>query len=250
MRVLVGIPISPWTEKARWALDHHALAYRFEVHFPVVNEVVLRLRRRDLRGPVTAPMLLAGDCVARDSYAIAQYAERHGRGEPLLTDGAACEELESVSQALCHTGRALLITRLAVDPDARAAGMPPIIPEGLRGVLDPVAKATVQLLARKYRTSEATTFEHELSLRRMLEGVRARLGGRSYLVGDHFSYGDLAVASAFQLFAPVADAHVPLPAAIRRAVTYPEIARSFADLVEWREALYARHRGKTAELAA
>src|SRR5262245_44456729 len=49
-RALLGAFYSPWTERARWALDHHGIAYRFEEHVPVVGELALRRRRSATKG--------------------------------------------------------------------------------------------------------------------------------------------------------------------------------------------------------
>jgi glutathione S-transferase len=34
---LVAVPYSPWSEKARWALDHHALPYRETAYQPLIG---------------------------------------------------------------------------------------------------------------------------------------------------------------------------------------------------------------------
>ena len=46
MRTLYGLTQSAWTEKARWALEHHGIAYRYHEHVPVLGEVLLRLKAR------------------------------------------------------------------------------------------------------------------------------------------------------------------------------------------------------------
>ena len=38
MRTLYALPYSPWlSEKARWALDHHGIAYREVMYAPPID---------------------------------------------------------------------------------------------------------------------------------------------------------------------------------------------------------------------
>jgi glutathione S-transferase len=61
-------------------------------------------------------------------------------------------------------------------------------------------------------------------------------------VGGAFSFADIAMATALQLTVPVADGYVALGPATRAAWADDALAAEFADLVAWRDALYARHR--------
>lgn len=69
----------------------------------------------------------------------------------------------------------------------------------------------------------------------------AALAGRAYLL-DAFTYADVAMAVVLQMVRPVPDRYMPLGPAVREVRTNEELARGFADLVEWRDRLYARHR--------
>ena len=60
MRVFTAIPFSPWSEKARWALDHHQIDYREAPFMPVFGEFALRFRMRKPFGAVTVPNLHDG----------------------------------------------------------------------------------------------------------------------------------------------------------------------------------------------
>src|SRR5579864_5859577 len=79
-RRLVSLNVSPWTERAKWALDHHRLTYEVTEHLPILGE--RRLRR--LVGPgkprATVPVLVAGTEVVSESWDIAVYADREGEG--------------------------------------------------------------------------------------------------------------------------------------------------------------------------
>lgn len=81
---LVVLPISPWSERVRWAFDHHRIPYELIVHVPVVGE--RRLRRLIGAGSsrATAPALLLPGEVLRESWDIVCYADRHGAATPLI----------------------------------------------------------------------------------------------------------------------------------------------------------------------
>src|SRR5690606_36517114 len=80
----VALAFSPWSIKARWALDHHRVAYRFEPHLPMAGEALLRLRTGRWRGRITVPILLTRDGAVHGSLEIARYAERVGEGARLF----------------------------------------------------------------------------------------------------------------------------------------------------------------------
>ena len=60
---LVTLHVSPFSERARWALDHHGIAYRVDPHTPFLGEP--RLRRLVAKARTPRPQravypLLAG----------------------------------------------------------------------------------------------------------------------------------------------------------------------------------------------
>ena len=134
---------APWCEKARWALDHHRVAYRYTEHVPMVGELRLRLAARKLRGVVTVPLLVTGSGVLMDSVAIARAAEGLG-GPPekgpqtLFPEGEAqaLAQWNLWSEIVMTSGRALLLGRMLRHPEAREQ-LPPFVPKGFRPMLQP-----------------------------------------------------------------------------------------------------------------
>ena len=57
MPELLGLPYSPWSEKARWALDARRVPYREVTYAPLLGEPALRLKLKRWRGNVTVPVL-------------------------------------------------------------------------------------------------------------------------------------------------------------------------------------------------
>jgi glutathione S-transferase len=246
--ILHAMGPSPWSEKARWALDHHRLHYVEKEYTPMVGEVALRLRLRRPRGQVSVPLLLAGEDVYSDSLDIAQFAERHGGGPPLFRRGEE-EEVARWNQTAdraMRAGRALMLGRLAASGEAQKEYLPGLVPRPLRGPLTPVALVGVRYLQRKYRPPGGRTGDaeplHRADLQGTLLALRAALAdGRSTLAGE-FSFADIAMAAALQFVQPVEAPHIQMAPAVRRAWTDLELAGEFNDLVAWRDQLYASWR--------
>src|SRR5580704_5617991 len=54
---LLGLPYSPWSEKARWALDARHVPYADVTYAPLVGELALRRKLGKWTGAVTVPVL-------------------------------------------------------------------------------------------------------------------------------------------------------------------------------------------------
>ena len=250
-RRLVSLKVSPWSERAKWALDHHGLAYQKIEHVPFLGE--RRLRRLVGRegGRVTVPVLVVGEEKLTSSWDIALYADREGRGEPLF--GARQSEIRAWNDLVDRTleaGRALVSAALLASPEALDETLPRDVPSWLRPVLRPLTRYGTRWFARKYQLDL-----HDLQtplgiIRATLEQVRSALALGSistprppYLLGT-FSYADIVVATLLQGTAPVADEYLRLGPATRHAWTKAELARDFSDIVAWRDEIYAKHRAK------
>src|SRR5262249_38106198 len=127
---LVAAPISPWSERARWALDHHGITYRTLVHMPVIDERRLRRLAGNPAGRVTAPLPLDGDTVRRESWDIALYADRVGGASALIPAERADEVRRWVQLAddIAGEGRALVTAALLASPEALDETLPAEVP--------------------------------------------------------------------------------------------------------------------------
>jgi glutathione S-transferase len=244
---LVGLGYSPWSEKARWALDHHRIAYTYREYVPMLGELPLRIRAGRMSGKITVPILFDDDRVVGDSFAIAQYAESAGSGAPLFSAAslARITEWNAKSELALAAGRGLVITRTTEDKEAQRESVPKFIPPALRGASLPMVTMGTRYLARKHGTLGRDAEAAERAMDDTLASLRGALGGREYLL-DSFSYADVVMAVVLQMVEPVSDAFLPLDPATRRCWTTPALAKKHADLVAWRDALYAKHRPKRA----
>lgn len=240
---LVGMPDSPWTEKARWALDHHRIAHEFEPYTPILGELGLRARLRAVSGRVTVPVLFTRHGALRSSRAIAEFADRIGREAPLFPreHHDAIAGWDDASDRALQNVRLLVTCALTRSPAALEEAAPPLVPRPLRR---PLAASGLAAFRFKYKISGAAEHDAELALASSLEGLRAALGGRATLLSQ-FTYADIAMAVLLQGVTPVDDRFVPLPPATRQLWRREALATRFADLVEWRDRLYAAHRQRT-----
>ena len=93
---LIHLPYSPWSQKARWALDHHGIAYRTQKYLPMLGEPYLRWRTGRWRRRATVPVL------AYDSARV--FCEALRRCDGVLTGWGVKQGLERTRFAPSATG--------------------------------------------------------------------------------------------------------------------------------------------------
>jgi glutathione S-transferase len=239
----VALPMSPWSERARFALDHHGIDYREDAYVPLLGELALRVRTGVYRGRISVPVLFHEGHVIRDSVEIARYVDRLGKGTSLFPEGAEAEIARYVelTNTLMDAGRVLGVPRMAQSAEARHESLPSFMPAPLRSALRPLAGMGMAYIARKYRLSAQAPQEARDTMRRILEQLRAGLKGRSTLLSD-FTFADLTTAVALGAVRPVEHPALPLGPGMRAAFTEPLLVEEFGDLLAWRDRLYAERR--------
>ncbi len=240
MPTLYALHYSPWSRKARWALDAHRVAYRYREYLPMVGEPGLRLRARSWRR-VSVPTLVTADGAIGDSFAIAKYAELHGSGSPLLPADSLDEitRWNEVAERISRAGRARATRRLRDDPAALLESVP-----GVLGRLGPVSRllgrSGAAFILRKYAADEIDDARATDEIRESLTAVRDALGQGSHLVGT-LSYADITIALSLQFVSPAADDFIPLGPHSRPHWTDPALAAEFSDVIAWRDGLFDAH---------
>ena len=243
-RRLVSLNVSPWTERAKWALDHHGLTYEVAEHLPILGE--RRLRR--LVGPgkprATVPVLVAGTEVVSESWDIAVYADREGEAPKLIPSGqeSPIRAWAALADEGANAGRPLIIAAMLASGPALDEQGPPGVPGWLRRPMRPIARAVTRAFARKYdfRLEERDT--HTRAVRAALDRLRLGLEASSPYLQGVFTYADIAMASLIQGISPVDDRFLRIGPATRAAWTQVPLASEYADLVLWRDRLYESNR--------
>ena len=238
--LLIGMPYSPWTERARWALDHHRLSFNFLAHEPVMGELSLRLRTRRLRGRVTVPVLQVGEDLVTDSVDIVRYADSHGYGAPLIPAELEREVLDHVaaSERALDAARGIVLRATMASETALLANTPSFVPGPLRL---PVARFGTGLFARKYGLSARRKEDDLETLTRELDALSTRIAAGDTLLG-RFTLADIAVAGALQVLRPADNRHWRLTPAQRLVWQEPQLSERYATLLSWRDRLYDAHR--------
>jgi len=240
-RALLGAYYSPWTERARWSLDHHGIAYRFEEHVPVMGELALRRRLGAYRGArATVPVFFDGPNVISESIDIVFHADSIGRGAPLVRDREATRRyFERVERGLVAM-RGRVLASVLTDREAQRESAV-MVPKSVAGLMRPFVRASTRFMASKYGVSGRSAGDFEPEMRELLVEIRRAIDDGS-LSTDTFSANHIAAATFLQGVSPVRAPHMQLTQAVRRAWTCEPLAAEFADVLSWRDLLYSQRR--------
>lgn len=241
---LYAIYYSPWSERARWALDYHDIDYRYREHVPFLGERLLRFRAGSNRSgkKATAPLLVLGDERINDSFDIASYADRVGAREPLIEDRALAAEWRDRIERGLGAARSCVTGRVLRDSDALRESAMAVSPAVFAGLFRPLARHGAGYIARKYRMDLEDEPANRQVMREVLTSIREALDGREHMAGERLSLVDIMATNLVQCVRPVQVPHMNLPPATFACWRSEELERDFADLVNWRDELYARAR--------
>lgn len=234
---LYSIHHSPWSERARWALLHHEIAFDERTHVPLVGELALR-RRAKSRGKVSVPLLVDDGVAIQGSLAIGEHVDEKGGKARLFPSGARdrIRELYEALEDALAAARARHVRSLGTDSEARKASLPPFLRALPFSSL--AARVGIAFITRKYAARDESIDER---MRAGLRTVRDALGGRPYVL-EAFSFADILAASVVQVIEPVDDVYLELAPATRRVWTHDVLRDEFTDLVAWRDGVYREHR--------
>jgi len=239
---LYGLAYSPWTERARWALDLKNVSYRYREHSPYLGEYALRFRARRLgRVRATVPLLVGPDVAIGDSFEIMQYADEVGVGDTLLPDPAEVQSWRDKIEPALEKMRVRVSQGILGDPAALKEAAAAAAPAFMAGLLKPVAAIGVKFFARKYDFALDAEAADEALIRSILEDARRALNEDRYILTT-FSIVDIMVATLLQAVTPVDDTFVSLGPATRGVWHHASLAADFPELIAWRDALYRTHR--------
>lgn len=230
--LLVGESFSPWTKKARWALEYCGLKYDYKEYTPTLSEPGLRWRLRQFTGKVSVPILFTGKDVFRGSWEIAGFANQT-TGKSELGDFQDIEPWNELSERALEEGRTRLVRQIMKNEKALIEGLPPFIPAPLRRLMRGLSYDAVKRLDRKY-----AHLVKPGSLKNALIKTRERLATtkNDYLL-ERFSYADMTMAAVLEVIAPIAQHEPPLGPATASCWYNEALAEEFSDLIEWRNRL-------------
>lgn len=232
--LLIGESFSPWTKKARWALEYCGIAYDYQEFTPTLSEPKLRWQLKQLSGNVSVPVLITDGRIIRDSWEIARYANETA-GDGRLGDFNEIEPWNDLSENALAEGRTRVVRCILNNIQALEESLPAFIPKYLRGPMKFVARNAVQRLDRQYAHLVISGSMHQ-TLTQTREALAQ--SDNDYLLG-RFSYADITMAVVLEVVAPIAITQLPLGPATTRCWNNPTLAVEFEDLLDWRNRLAA-----------
>ncbi|RDZ26706.1 glutathione S-transferase N-terminal domain-containing protein [Lysobacter silvisoli] len=230
MNLLVGEAFSPWTIKARWALDRCGVAYAYREYTPGLSEPWLRWKLGRWRQPVSVPVMLTPGRALLGSWEIAQYAGQQA-GEECLGAFDQIQPWDQISEHGLAAARTRVVRAVLAD-DRTLDEAVPFLPAGARFLLRPVARNVAGRLDRKYAALAFADAHRDALL-----AVRSALAqsGTGFVL-DRFSYADISLSVLLEAVVPQSGPAVLGPAH-RACWHHAALAAEFADLLEWRAGL-------------
>lgn len=231
MTLLVGEAFSPWTLKARWALDYCGVEYAYREYVPGLSEPWLRWRLGQWRRPVSVPVLLMREQAVPGSWEIAQHAARCA-GDARLGNLSEVRSWDDISERGLAAARTRVVRAVLADDRALDESVP-LLPGRSRALLRPVARRVARRLDRKY-AHLAMPNAHRDALIDLRDGLERSATG--FLL-DRFSYADISMSVLLEAVVPTSG-----PAALgpvqRGCWNHAALAAEFADLLAWRASLH------------
>jgi glutathione S-transferase len=249
--VLWHFRVSPYNEKARWALDYKSVPHiRRTAQLGQHAKIAKRLA-----GTTTFPVLELNGEAFGDSTMIIDALERYQPDPPLYPgdpeDRRRALEIEDYfDEEFGHHLRRASLHRAFPEP----ALFFDVFAQELTGVRRSAARLLYPLVRRRvakhYSVNGQSVQVAMEKLHKAGERFANELGPGGYLVGDEFTVADLSVAS---LFAPaVAPEQFPYPQPQRHHPRFDDLRELLGryGAVDWTRDIYARHRPRSFDVLA
>jgi len=231
---------SPWSERARWALLHHKVAFEEREHVPLIGELALRMRT-SVKGKASVPLLVEDDVAVQGSLAIGEWVDERGKKDKLFPEGKrdTIKKLYDALEDPLSAARERFVRDLMGDEEAQLESLPPMLRSLPFATLS--AKVGTTFVASKYNARIGSVDDR---IRAGLRAVSDALGKKDYIL-DSFSFADIVGTSVVQAIAPGDDKYVNLPPGTRRLWNHEKLQKEFGHLIEWRDKIYSKHRPKS-----
>jgi glutathione S-transferase len=239
--ILYVLHHSPWSERARWALLHHKIAFEEREHVPLIGELTLRMRT-PVKGKASVPLLVDDDVAVQGSFAIGEHVDAKGKKDKLFPEGSrdTIKKLYGDLEDPLSAAREAFVRDLMNDTEAQLESLPPFLRSLPFATLS--AKVGTTFVTSKYNARIGSVDDRvRAGLRRVSEAI----GKKDYVLDEGFSFGDIVATSIVMAIAPGDDKYVRIPPGTRRLWNHAKLQKEFAHLIEWRDRVYSKHRPKT-----
>ncbi|MBW4648790.1 MAG: glutathione S-transferase family protein [Kastovskya adunca ATA6-11-RM4] len=240
MLELYQFELSHYSEKVRLILDYKGLAYRKIEVTPGIGQ--LDLFR--LSGQRRVPVLKDGNTVIADSTAIAMYLERTYPDRPIIPSDPKQRGLcllmeEWADESIGLKGRKALVGALNQNQRFRTAILPNTTPDFLKTLVGAVPSELFELVGAGVGYGSDAIKEAMDGLKQDLEALSLLLLDNPYLVTDHPTLADFAVAGLSMVLKFPSGPYLDLPEALK-GKGIPGLADSsvYETFFDWRDRLY------------
>lgn len=244
MLELYQFELSQYSEKVRLILDYKGLAYRKIEVTPGIGQLdIFRMS-----GQRKVPVLKDGNEVIADSTAIAKYLDRKYPDRPLIPAdpqlrGVCLLMEEWADESIGVKSRKVLYGALSQSLTLRTALLPTTTPDVLKVLVGSVPSELVNILGFGIGIGPDVVQSATEDIKQDLEALCLLLMNRPYLVADHPTLADFAVAGLSMLLKFPEGNYLDIPENLK-GKGIPGIADSMAyeTFFNWRDRLYADYR--------
>ncbi|HEY9664925.1 MAG TPA: glutathione S-transferase family protein [Allocoleopsis sp.] len=244
MLELYQFELSHYCEKVRLILDYKGLPYRKVEVTPGIGQLDLF----KMSGQRQVPVLKDGTEVIADSTDIAFYLDAKYPDRPIIpTDPqqrALCLLMEEwADESIGTNARKAMLGAFNQEPAFRSAALPANVPGFLKTFVESVPREALDLLGTGVGLGADAIKAARKAMQQNLSSLSVLLADRPYLVTDHPTLADFAVAGLTMYIKFPAGGYVNLPETLKgRGV--PGLADDPAYTVfwDWRDRFYADYR--------
>lgn len=244
MLQLYQFELSHHCEKIRLILDYKGLDYRKVEVTPGIGQLELF----QMSGQRQVPVLKDGNQIVADSTAIAQYLEqRYPNPSIIPTDpkqrGLCLLMEEWADESIGLKSRKVAFGALSQNPDFRRSFLPANTPDLVKNLVEAVPSDFLNILGLGVGASPDAVKAAKDAIKQDLEALSLLLAESPYLVTDHPTLADFAVAG-LTMYLKIPDGpYLDIPVKLR-GTGIPDLVSSPAYDVffNWRERLYAQYR--------
>lgn len=244
MLELYQFELSHYCEKIRFILDYKGLEYRKVEVTPGIGQLDLF----KMSGQRQVPVLKDGNEVIADSTAIAQYLDNKYPDRPIYPtepkQRALCVIMEEwADESLSLNARKSMLGAFSQNSDFRTAALPSSTPAFLRTLIESVPQEAIDVLGFGAGFGTDSIRTAHKAMEQNLEALCLLLADNAYLVADHPTVADFAVAGLSMYVKFPAGNYVDIPAGLKGKgvpglADYPAYEIFWA----WRDRLYADFR--------
>lgn len=244
MLELYQFELSHYCEKIRLILDYKGLPYRKVEVTPGIGQ--LDLFR--MSGQRQVPVLKDGAEIIPDSTAIALYLDQKYPDRPIIPldpqERALCLLMEEwADESIGTNARKVMLGAFNQNPSFRSAALPANAPGFLKSIVEAVPREALDLMGTGVGLGADAIKAARKAMQQNLESLCTLLGDRPYLITDHPTLADFAVAGLSLYVKFPSGSYLQLPENLKgRGVPGLADNPEYQTFWNWRDRLYAEYR--------